>query len=90
MLIEFDAYAGGVNSWPGGAATKTQWQGLRIQGRGRTVGERKGIEINLATAGKGDSIGIMASSYDSGGYNTGGGSVIGPRRCRGRGHRGGP
>lgn len=72
MLIEFDAYAGGVNSWPGGAATKTQWQGLRIQGRGRTIGERKGIEINLATTGKGDSIGIMASSFDSGGYNTGG------------------
>ena len=72
MLIEFDAYAGGVNSWPGGAATKTQWQGLRIQGTGRTIGERKGIEINVATPGKGDNIGVMASVYDSGGYSTGG------------------
>ncbi len=72
MLIEFDAYSGGVNTWPGAPATKTQWQGLRIQGTGRTIGERKGIEVNVATPGKGDNIGVMASVYDSGGYSTGG------------------
>jgi hypothetical protein len=69
MMIEFDAYSGGVSNI---ATTKTQWQGIRLEGKGRTIGERKGVEINLSTYGKGDSIGIMASSYDAGGYSTGG------------------
>ncbi|MCU1285012.1 MAG: putative autotransporter protein [Acidobacteriales bacterium] len=72
MLVEFDAYAGGVNEYPGGAGTKTQWQGIRIEGFGRTVGERKGVVSTVVTYGKGDSIGVMGESYDLGGFGTGG------------------
>ncbi|MCU1309986.1 MAG: putative autotransporter protein [Candidatus Angelobacter sp.] len=72
LLLEQDAFGGGVNSYPGGAGTKTQWQPLRIEMQGRTIGERKGIEANIFTYGKGDSIGGMFSSYDFGGYSTGG------------------
>ncbi|MCU1307076.1 MAG: putative autotransporter protein [Acidobacteriaceae bacterium] len=72
LLLEQDAFGGGVNSYPGGAGTKTQWGPLRIEMQGRTIGERKGIEANIYTSGKGDSIGGMFSSFDFGGYNTGG------------------
>jgi hypothetical protein len=68
ILLEQDAFGGGVNALP----TKTQWQPLRIEMQGRTIGERKGIEANVYTYGKGDSIGGMFSSYDWGGFSTGG------------------
>lgn len=72
LLLEQDAYSGGVNEYPTGRATKTQFQPLRIEMQGRTIGEKKGIELNVFNQGKGDNIGIMASTYDFGGYSTGG------------------
>ncbi|MCU1284488.1 MAG: hypothetical protein JWO13_838 [Acidobacteriales bacterium] len=69
MLIEWDAYSGGVNDI---LSTKTQWQGIRIQGIGRTIGERKGLQSFLFAYGKGDAIGLMGTCYNSGGYGTGG------------------
>lgn len=68
ILLQLDAFSGGFNS----GTHKTQWQPLRVEFIGRTVGERKGMEVNVKTLGKGDSIGGMFSAYDWGGYLTGG------------------
>jgi hypothetical protein len=72
VIIEQDAYSGGVNEYPTGAATKTQFQPIRFNMIGRTIGERKGIEGFVQSYGKGDNIGVMASTNDYGGYSTGG------------------
>lgn len=72
ITVEQDAYSGGVNEYPTGPATKTQFQPIRFNLIGRTVGERKGIQGFVQSYGKGDNIGIMASTYDFGGYSTGG------------------
>jgi hypothetical protein len=72
ITVEQDAYSGGVNEYPTGLATKTQFQPIRFNLIGRTIGERKGIQGFVQSYGKGDNIGIMASANDFGGYSTGG------------------
>ncbi len=68
LMVEADAYAGGVNSYP----AKTQWSALRLEMDGRTVGERKSVQATLRCEGKGDCIGGAFWAYDWGGYGTGG------------------
>jgi hypothetical protein len=85
MYLEFDPWKGGFSNIAG---TKTQWQAIRIQMYGRTVGERKGIESNTICQAIGDCIGGMFSTLDWGGYSTGGdeGSVA----LRGQSSQGDP
>lgn len=63
LLIDWDAFSGGTVS-----GTKTQFQGLRIEGYGRTLGEKKNIETNLYNTAKGDNIAVYGATYDFGGY----------------------
>lgn len=69
MLLQFDAWSGGFSDI---ANTKTQWQAIRVEMQGRTIGERKATEMNLNCQGIGDCIGGMFAAYDFGGYSTGG------------------
>lgn len=72
LRLVTDAYRGGVNEWPGGAATKTQYEALTINSSYRTVGERHSITDETRCYGKGDCVSGMFSVYDLGGYGTGG------------------
>jgi hypothetical protein len=72
LHLSTDAYRGGVNEWPTGAATKTQYASLWLTGRYRTIGERKDITEDVWCLGKGDCTGISSFIRDFGGYQTGG------------------
>jgi len=64
LLVESDAYLGGVNS----ASNKTQYSGIHAEFDGRTVGERKNVVGFMRCEGKGDCIGSAFWAQDWGGY----------------------
>jgi hypothetical protein len=69
LTLNLDAVNGGVNNI---LTTKTQFQSLRFNVTGRTIGERKGIQGFTNCYAKGDCIGVYGLSFDSGGYLTSG------------------
>ncbi len=72
LRISADAYRGGRNDFNGVSGTKTQYAGLRLEDRYRTIGERKDITQDMWCLGKGDCIGYFNTVRDLGGRDTAG------------------